>query len=97
MSRRVVVHNYLPRRARDVNAFEHAVSREQEEKNRDEAYRRSGITRVSDTQQKLSRADWDIQVERKLGRKPTREERIKLNDMYNGGLPPSTAVSALKQ
>lgn len=32
--------------ARDVNAFEHNVSREQEERNRDAAYRDSGIVRV---------------------------------------------------
>jgi hypothetical protein len=44
--KRIVIHNHLPPRAKDTNAFEHAVSREQEEKNRDEAYRKSGITRV---------------------------------------------------
>jgi hypothetical protein len=43
--RKIVIHNHLPR-ARDVNAFEHNVSREQEEKNRDKAYRDSGIVRV---------------------------------------------------
>jgi hypothetical protein len=34
------------RRATDVNAFEHNVSREEEEANRDKSYRDSGIVRV---------------------------------------------------
>jgi hypothetical protein len=46
MARRIIIHNHLPRRARDVNAFEHAVSKETEEKNRDKLYRDAGITRV---------------------------------------------------
>jgi hypothetical protein len=44
--RKIVIHNHLPRRARDENAWEHALSKEQEEKNRDKAYRDSGIVRV---------------------------------------------------
>jgi hypothetical protein len=46
MARRIIIHNHLPRRARDVNAFEHAVSKETEEKNRDKLYRDAGIMRV---------------------------------------------------
>jgi hypothetical protein len=43
--RKIVIHNHLPR-ARDVNAFEHALPREKEEENRDKLYKDSGITRV---------------------------------------------------
>lgn len=45
MGRRIIIHNHLPR-ARDVNAFEHNVSREQEEKNRDKMYADTGIKRI---------------------------------------------------
>jgi hypothetical protein len=45
MGRRIIIHNHIPR-TKDVNAFEHNVSREQEEKNRDKMYADTGITRI---------------------------------------------------
>jgi hypothetical protein len=44
---KIVIHNHLPRGTKDVHAFEHALPREQEERNRDSMYRDTGITRVS--------------------------------------------------
>lgn len=61
--RKVIIHNHLPPRAKDTNAFEHAVSREQEEKNRDEAYRKAGITRVN-SDAKPSFEEWKKLVDR---------------------------------
>lgn len=45
MRRRIVIHNHIAK-ARDVNAFEHALSKEKEEANRDKYYKDSGIVRV---------------------------------------------------
>lgn len=42
MSRRVVIHNHFPRSVRDAGR---AVSREEEERNREAAYRQTGISR----------------------------------------------------
>lgn len=40
--RKIVLHNHFPK-ARDVNAFEHALPREKEEENRRRAYAATGI------------------------------------------------------
>jgi len=73
MSRpKIIIHNHLPRRAKDAwtkgssfpvrskpgeKLHEHAVSREQEEKNRDEAYRRTGITRIQQDVEQAKQRD----------------------------------------
>jgi hypothetical protein len=41
---RVTIHNHLRRPARDENVFEHALPREQEERNRAAAYAKHGIS-----------------------------------------------------
>lgn len=54
MSRRIVVHNHLPSRARDAGR---AVSRDEEEHNREAAYRKTGISRDAGS------AEWQVDLE----------------------------------